>query len=152
MTTTEKSATNTAFRRILLACTCAAIFPACTSLKNVHVEADSLIAHSSVQVDVAPTSAAVQQVSVRQYFEPGNSVRSAAGATKIRFGPGLPATRTVPAPGGHGVTVLADIPGISDAPGDADPRRKTIPASGSGVASEMQISVTASGLTVTPLK
>lgn len=131
----------------------AALMPACTSLKTVHVRGDSIIANSSVEVDIVKSSPAVQTISVRDYFQPGNTVRSNARPTTVRFGSGQIGETVVPKKnwGGGGVTVLADIPGISDAPGDADARRKTIPGSGKGVKSNMQVLVTPSGVNVTPL-
>src|SRR4051812_2658779 len=85
----------------------------CISLKTVKVSASPEIAAASVRVDVAPASSALKTVSLREYWQPGNSVRSAASAKTVHFGPGQSSQQDISTAGWKGkeVVVLADLPG-----------------------------------------
>lgn len=117
------------------------------------------MAASSIQVDVAPDSPGIQSVPVSQYFLPGNAIRAGSRAKSVRFGQGQPSTQSVSTSGlGGKAVILAQLPGgRTDAPGDADSRRKTIPLSGklpSGekVTSVLRVGISEGGITVRPSK
>lgn len=109
-----------------------ALLPGCASVQTLQITAEGSIAASSVQVDVVPDSPGVQSVPVSQYFLPGNAIRAGNNPRTVRFGQGQPATQTVSASGlGSKAVIIAQLPGgRTDAQGDADSRRKTIPLSG----------------------
>jgi hypothetical protein len=131
-----------------------ALLPACCPLHTVRVTADPTMANASVRVDVAPASPALSAVSVGDYWVPGNPTRQGASGVKtVQFGPGHQATQSVSVSPGRAkqVVVIADLPGShSNAPGEADPRRKLLPACGKGAKSEAQVQVSAAGLYVVP--
>ena len=112
-----------------------------------------------MQVDVVKNSPAVQSVPVSQYFLPGNAVRAGANHKTVTFGAGQSSTHDVSVSDLSGsAVVIAQLPGEhSDASGDADSRRTTIPLSGklrSGakVTPVLRIGVSQSGISVSPAK
>lgn len=126
-------------------------------MQTLQITAEGGLAASSIQVDVVPDSPGIQTVPVSQYFLPGNPIRTgnASRAKSIRFGQGQPSTQSVSASGlGGTAVVLAQLPGArSDASGDGDSRRKTIPLSGklpSGekVTSVLRVGISEGGITV----
>jgi len=144
--------------RFLLAIAAAASFSACASVKTIQVAADGNMAAASIQVDVAKDSPELRAVSVNQYFTPGNPVRSAARPRTVRFGAGQPPVQEIPAAGyGSRAVIIAQLPGgHSDAPGDADSRRKILPLSGKmpdgrKLTPTMRVNVSQGGLTFTPV-
>ena len=106
----------------------------CSSLRTVTVTSDPAMAGASVAVDVIPITPAtisVEGVSIHDYWQPGNPTRQSSPHDTLRFGAGQPAVQSVTKDwknlGVKKVVVIADLPGVfTDAPGDADPRRKTI--------------------------
>ena len=136
-----------------------ALLPGCASVKTLRVTAEGGLAGASIQVDVAPDSPAIQAVPVSQYFLPGNAIRAGAKAKTARFGEGQPSTQEISASGlGSKAVIIAQLPGgRSDAPGDADSRRKTIPLSGklpSGekVTSVLRVGISDGGISVKAVK
>lgn len=136
-----------------------ALLPSCASVKTLRLTAEGSLAGASIQVDVAPDSPAIQSVPVSQYFLPGNSIRAGAKARTARFGEGQPSTQEISAAGlGSKAVIIAQLPGgRSDAPGDADSRRKTIPLSGnlpSGekVTSVLRVGISDGGISVKAVK
>ena len=136
-----------------------ALLPGCASVQTLQITAEGSIAASSVQVDVVPDSPGVQSVPVSQYFLPGNAIRAGNNPRTVRFGQGQPATQTVSASGlGSKAVIIAQLPGgRSDAQGDADSRRKTIPLSGklpSGekITSVLRVGISEGGITVRAAK
>ncbi|MEO8792523.1 MAG: hypothetical protein ABI464_09340 [Chthoniobacteraceae bacterium] len=132
-----------------------ALLPGCASVKTLHITAEGNMAAASVQVDVAPDSPAIQSVPVSQYFLPGNSIRAGAKSRTVRFGQGQPSAQDISVSGlGGKAVVIAQLPGArTDAPGDADSRRKTIPLSGKlpngeKVTSVLRVGITDGGITV----
>ena len=125
----------------------------CASLHTVNVATDPTMAGASVTVDVIPVtdaSAAVETVSVHDYWEPGNPLRKSVAHDTLQFGAGQPTTQAVTKDWkslhAKKVAVLADLPGVfQDAPGDADARRKTLPVKN---AEKVNIRITSSGLLV----
>ena len=80
-------------------------------------------------------------------------------ARTARFGEGQPSTQEISAAGlGSKAVIIAQLPGgRSDAPGDADSRRKTIPLSGnlpSGekVTSVLRVGISDGGISVKAVK
>ena len=106
-----------------------------------------------MQVDVVKNSPAVQSVPVSQYFLPGNTVRAGANPKTVRFGAGQ-STHVVSVSDLSGsAVVIAQLPGEhSDAPGDADSRRKTVSLSrkSAGGAKVLRIGVSQGGISVKP--
>jgi hypothetical protein len=142
-----------------LACCLATLFTGCASVKTLQFSADGTVASSSAQVDVLADSPELQAVGVSQYFRPGNPQRAAASPRSIKFGAGQSPTQEVSVAGlGKKALVIADLPGAhSDAPGDADSRRKTIPLSGKlpngdKVTSTLRVNVSSAGLSVSAVK
>ena len=138
-----------------------ALLPGCASVQTLQITAEGGMAAASIQVDVAPDSPGIQSVPVSQYFLPGNAIRAGNSAkTKtVRFGQGQPSTQSVSAAGlGGRAVVIAQLPGAhSDASGDGDSRRKTIPLSGklpSGekVTSVLRVGVSEGGISVRAVK
>ena len=138
-----------------------ALLPGCASVQTLQITAEGGMASASMQVDVVPDSPGIQSVPVSQYFLPGNAIRAgnAAKTKTVRFGQGLPSTQPVSTSGlGGKAVIIAQLPGgRSDAPGDADSRRKTIPLSGklpSGekVTSVLRVGISEGGITVRPSK
>lgn len=136
-----------------------ALLPGCASVRTLQVTAEGSLAGASIQVDAAPDSPAIQSVPVSQYFLPGNAIRAGARARTVRFGEGQPSTQEISASGiGSKTVIIAQLPGSrSDASGDADSRRKTIPLSGklpSGekVTSVLRVGISDGGITVKTVK
>ena len=136
-----------------------ALLPGCASVQTLQITAEGSIAASSVQVDVVPDSPGVQSVPVSQYFLPGNAIRAGNNPRTVRFGQGQPATQTVSASGlGSKAVIIAQLPGgRSDAQGDADSRRKTIPLSGKlpggeKVTSVLRVGISEGGISVRSAK
>ena len=136
-----------------------ALLPGCASVRTLQVTAEGGLAGASIQVDAAPDSPALQSVPVSQYFLPGNAVRAGAKARTARFGAGQPSTQEISASGlGSRAVIIAQLPGgRSDAPGDADSRRKTIPLSGTlpngeKVTSVLRVGISDGGITVKAVK
>ena len=136
-----------------------ALLPGCAAVKTLQITAEGGMAASSIQVDVVPDSPGIQSVPVSQYFLPGNVIRAGNKARTVRFGQGQPSTQEVSASGlGSKAVIIAQLPGgRSDAPGDSDSRRKTIPLSGklpSGekVTSVMKVGISDGGITVKAVK
>ena len=132
-----------------------ALLPACASVKTLRVTAEGSMAASSIQVDVAPDSPALQSVPISQYFLPGNAIRAGAKARTARFGEGQPSTQEISASGlGSKAVIIAQLPGgRTDASGDADSRRKTIPLSGKlpngeKVTSVLRVGISEGGISV----
>ena len=130
-------------RPAALAFAAVALLTACSSnLSSVKLQGSSSVASASVLVDVVGISAnnqSLTQLPVRQYWASGSASRRGDGKS-FRFGPGSPLTYTLDGNdpiwdkwrnmGVKQVMVIADLPGaFSDAPGDADPRRKLLPIS-----------------------
>ena len=133
-----------------------ALLSGCASVKTLKIGAEGGIAAASIQVDVVKNSPAIQSVPVSQYFLPGNAVRAGANPRTVRFGAGQ-STHDVSASGlGGSAVVIAQLPGEhSDASGDADSRRKTIPLSGklpSGakVTPVLRVGISQGGISVSP--
>ena len=136
-----------------------ALLPGCASVQTLQITAEGGLAAASIQVDVAPDSPGIQSVPVSQYFLPGNAIRAGSRAKSVRFGQGQPSTQSVSASGlGGKAVIIAQLPGgRTDAPGDSDSRRKTIPlsgklASGEKVTSVLRVSISEGGITVRPSK
>jgi uncharacterized protein YceK len=136
-----------------------ALLPGCASVKTLRITAEGSMAASSIQVDVVPDSPGVQSVPVSQYFLPGNVIRASNKARNVRFGQGLPSTQEVSASGlGSKAVIIAQLPGgRTDAPGDADSRRKTILLSGKlpngeKVTSVLKVGISDGGITVSAVK
>ncbi len=138
-----------------------ALLSGCASVQTLQVTAEGGLAAASFQVDVVPDSPGIQSVPVSQYFLPGNAIRNgnSAQTKSIRFGQGQPSTQSVSASGlGSKAVVLAQLPGArTDASGDADSRRKTIPLSGKlptgeKVTSVLRVSISDGGITVRAVK
>ena len=136
-----------------------ALLPGCASVQTLQITAEGSIAASSVQVDVVPDSPGVQSVPVSQYFLPGNAIRAGNNPRTVRFGQGQPATQTVSAAGlGSKAVIIAQLPGgRTDAQGDADSRRKTIPLSGKlpggeKVTSVLRVGISEGGISVRSAK
>lgn len=136
-----------------------ALLPGCASVQTLQITAEGSIAASSVQVDVVPDSPGVQSVPVSQYFLPGNAIRAGNNPRTVRFGQGQPATQTVSASGlGSKAVIIAQLPGgRTDAQGDADSRRKTIPLSGKlpggeKVTSVLRVGISEGGISVRSAK
>ena len=136
-----------------------ALLPGCASVQTLQIAAEGGMAGASIQVDVAPDSPGLQSVPVSSYFLPGNAIRAGAKAKTVRFGQGQPSTQEVSASGlGSKAVIIAQLPGgRSDAPGDSDSRRKTIPLSGklpSGekVTSVLRVGISDGGITVKAVK
>jgi uncharacterized protein YceK len=136
-----------------------ALLSGCASVRTLHVTAEGSMAASSIQVDVVPDSPGIQSVPVSSYFLPGNAIRAGAKAKTVRFGQGLPSSQDVSASGlGGKAVIIAQLPGArSDASGDADSRRKTIPLSGklpSGekVTSVLNVSISDGGIVIKAVK
>ena len=117
------------------------------------------MAAASIQVDVVPDSPGIQSVPVSQYFLPGNAIRAGNRPRTVRFGQGQPSTQEVSASGlGSKAVIIAQLPGgRSDAPGDSDARRKTIPLSGKlpggeKVTSVLRVGISEGGITVRAAK
>ncbi len=138
-----------------------ALLPSCASVQTLQISAEGGLAAASIQVDVVPDSPGIQSVPMSQYFLPGNAIRAgnASRAKSIRFGQGQPSTQSVSVSGlGGSAVVLAQLPGgRSDAAGDSDSRRKTIPLSGKlptgeKVTSVLRVGISEGGITVKPSK
>lgn len=117
------------------------------------------MAAASIQVDVVADSPGIQSVPVSQYFLPGNAIRTGNRPRTVRFGQGQPSTQEVSASGlGSKAVIIAQLPGgRSDAPGDSDARRKTIPLSGKlpggeKVTSVLRVGISEGGITVRAAK
>lgn len=135
------------------------LLPGCASVQKIQIAAEGGMAGASIQVDVAPDSPRVQSVPVSSYFLPGNAIRAGAKAKTVRFGQGQPSTQEVSASGlGSKAVIIAQLPGgRSDAAGDADSRRKTIPLSGKlpngeKVTSVLRVGISDGGISVKAVK
>jgi hypothetical protein len=121
-------------------------------LKTVRIKPDPSVSGAAVQVDVVALNSSNQGVAdypVSKYWLPGDAMRSSA-IKKIQFDSTGLQTQTVSIPSGtQSVAIIADLPGLfNDAPGSGDPRRKIIPATGKGVASEVDVAVSRSSIRV----
>lgn len=144
--------------RILLLAS-VALLSGCASVKTLQISAEGGMAAASIQVDVVPDSAAVQNVPVSQYFLPGNPIRIGANPKTVRFGAGQPSTQDVSvAKMGKRAVVIAQLPGEhSDMSGDADARRKSVQLSGklpdgTKVTPVMRVGVSQGGISVKPVQ
>ena len=136
-----------------------ALMTGCSSVKTLKVTAQGNLASASIQVDAVADSPGIQMVPVSQYFLPGNAIRTGAKKQTATFGQGLPNSQNISTAGlGSKAVIIAQLPGgRSDAPGDADSRRKTIPLSGklpSGekVTSVLAVDISEGGISVKPVK
>lgn len=136
-----------------------ALLPGCASVRTIQVTAEGGMAAASIQVDVAPDSPGVQSVPVSGYFLPGNAIRAGARARTVTFGQGKSSTQEISAAGlGSKAVIIAQLPGArSDAPGDSDSRRKTIPLSGKlpngeKVTSVLRVGISEGGISVKAVK
>jgi uncharacterized protein YceK len=136
-----------------------ALLPGCAGVQTLQIAAEGGMAASSIQVDVAADSPGLQSVPVSSYFLPGNAIRAGAKARTVRFGQGQPSTQDVSVSGlGSKAVIIAQLPGgRSDASGDADSRRKTIPLSGKlpngeKVTSVLRVGISDGGISVRAVK
>ena len=110
---------------------------------SIKVELDSMLAGSSIQVDLIGANELSdlpkwQTYSVSEYWKPGNAMRRNADKTVLEFGPGKPTTYVFAAndpawnrwlgAGAMYLVVMVDLPQLSDdMAGNADPRRLIVP-------------------------
>ncbi len=138
---------NSLIRLVLSACVCWLATACASSMQTVKVVASRDMAAASVRVDVVPATTALQAVSVRDYWEPGNTARSQANPTTLHFGPSQPAEQQVSqAWATKKVLVIADLPG--NMPDSS--AKVALPVSGKGVPSVATVEVNTGGLVVVP--
>jgi len=110
---------------------------------NVRLGVNPALQSQSVQVDVIGVNdtnyAMWEQYSMGQYWSPGDKLRVGSEGAKVTFYFGLnrEAVQTLPisaekwkqwkSQGCRHLFVLADLGAVSDAPGEADPRRLILP-------------------------